>query len=252
MNTINRSFAWTCAIAATILAALALAACGSSNDDKSATVSTTSGSSSSSTASAVAGKAAAEKLVQEASAPVTFEPPGPPIDVKPLAGKTIWFVAADFSIPFVQQVAKGAKEAAAAAGVKFKVLDGKGQTNLISNAVDQAVAGGAAAIIDNATNFKFIKGAVDRARKAGIPVIGEANIDANDPIEEGAAGEVTIDYRKSGELLAAYAVAKSDSPPHGLFLNMPSIQTFTALKKGVDDGFAKFCGSECSLKSVDI
>ncbi len=198
------------------------------------------------------GKQAAAQAVKDASGPVTWTDPGPAFAESSLKGKTIWVIVSDYSIPFLQTVVASMKEAASAAGVKLHVFDGKGITQTASNGIEQALAGGAAAIDIISVNTQFVSAAVGDANQAHIPVIGILNTDPSQPVEKGAAAEVTIDYALSGKLLVAYAVANTNGPVNAFFLTLPSIATFDAMKIGIKDGFSQYCSSACVLNTADL
>lgn len=197
-------------------------------------------------------KAGAKALVEKASGDVAWTDPGGAIDVSKYAGKTIWVITSDYSVPFIQTVVENMKEAAKVAGLKLQVFDGKGVTQTAANGIQQAVGAHAAAIEVLSVNTQFVAEAVKNANDAKIPVIGLLNTDPSQPIEKGAAAEVTIDYALSGKELVAYAVANTDGPVNGFFLTLPSIATFDAMKQGIKDGFKEFCSSECKLHIADL
>lgn len=235
-----------------LAAALLLAACGSSSDDGgSSTGSTGSGDGGAATTSGGSdAKAAAQRLVDAASGPVAFESPGEAFDISSARGKTIWIVCNDTSLPFVQAVLRGFDQAAKIAGVNVKLFNAKGQSNAAAQGIDQAVAAKAGAISVFGISLRYVTKAVEDAKAAGIPVVGALNVDVAAPLEPNAAGEVSIDYVKSGELIAAYAIANTDGPVNALYQNLPGIDTFAAMKEGVEKGIAT-C-SDCKLTSVDF
>ncbi|GAA1495344.1 sugar ABC transporter substrate-binding protein [Paeniglutamicibacter kerguelensis] len=206
----------------------------------------------SSTVNAVDGKSAAEQLVSENAKPAAFLSPGEAIDISQFRGKTIAAVTLDNSLPFVRAVLDGMTEAGERAGVKVEVYDAKGSTDTAAKQVNQALAAKSSAIVAFGINFNLLPTAIESANQAGVPVIGALNVDANAPLEKGAAGEVSIDYKKSGKLLAAYAIANTEGPAHGVVQNLPSIETFTEMRKGIEEGFHEFCSSECSLQVDDL
>lgn len=206
----------------------------------------------SSTVNAADGKTAAQAFVGSSAKPAEFLAPGKAIDISQFKGKTVAAVTLDNSLPFVRAVLDGMTEAGKEAGVKVDVYDAKGSTDTAAKQIDQALASKSAAIVAFGINFNLLPTAITSANKAGVPVIGALNVDVNAPIEKGAAGEVSIDYFKSGKLLAAYAIANTDGPVHGAVQNLPSIDTFTAMRKGIEDGFKEFCSKDCSLQVDDM
>lgn len=205
-----------------------------------------------STVDADEGKTAAAKFVEESASPSTFVAPGEAFDISEYAGSTISAVTLDNSLPFVQAVLGGMEAAGKVAGVKVEIYDAKGSTDTAAKQIDQALASKSSAIVAFGINFNLLPTAIERANAAGVPVIGAANVDVNADLEQGSAGEVSIDYYKSGELLAAYSIANTDGPVHAAVQNLPSIETFAAMKDGIEQGFTDYCSAECTLKVDDL
>jgi ribose transport system substrate-binding protein len=195
--------------------------------------------------------AEAQQIVDRARGAVSFVSPGPAFDIAALRGKTVWIVCQDTSLPFVQAVFSGFTAAAGEAGLTVRIYDAKNQSNGAAKGIEQAVGAGADAIVSFGVTFRFVSNAVKTAEKAGIPVIGALNVDVHDPLEEGAAGEVSIDYAGSGRMLAAFAIATTDGPVHASYQHLPGIDTFRALKSGIESGFSELC-DDCSVRSDDF
>jgi ribose transport system substrate-binding protein len=200
----------------------------------------------------VSPKQQAAAAVAAAAAPVKFTSPGGAINVQSLAGKKIWIITLVTGLPFIQAVYAGAQDAAAKAGVSVTLYDSKGSTTNAATGVEQAIAAKAAAIVLFAVNVDFVKQAVADANKANIPVVGLLNVDSHSPVEPGAAGEVSIDYKKSGALVAAYAIANTNGPVHAAYQNFPGVATFASEKQGLTAAYKKYCPSGCSLSSDDL
>lgn len=205
-----------------------------------------------STVKADEGKAAAQKFVEDSASPATFVAPGDAFDVSQFAGKKVAAITLDNSLPFVRAVLDGMTAAGEVAGVDVEIYDAKGSTDTAAKQIDQALAAKSAAIVAFGINFNLLPTAIARANELGVPVVGALNVDVNADLEKGAAGEVSIDYKKSGELLAAYAVANTDGAVHGAVQNLPSIETFSAMKAGIEEGFQTYCSAECTLKVDDL
>ncbi|GED88418.1 substrate-binding domain-containing protein [Streptomyces sp. 6-11-2] len=199
-----------------------------------------------------AARKSAQALVDKASGPTVFTKPGDAFDITAARGKTVWVVTLDNSIPYVRAVLNGMTEAGRQAGVKVRVFDSKGSTSTAGKGVEQALATDAAAVVAFGINLSEVSGAVRAAQQAKVPVISAFNVDANAPLEEGAAGAVSVDFYDSGRILAAHAVTATDGPVHASYQHLPSVATFTALKKGLQDGFKEFCRSGCSLSVDDL
>ncbi|GAA1566435.1 substrate-binding domain-containing protein [Dactylosporangium maewongense] len=185
------------------------------------------------------------------SGDLTFIPPGKPIDITSLKGKTVWIIPSDLSIPFMQTVANGYKEAAAAAGLDAVVFDGKGSTKEYNRGIQQAIGTKAAAIALISIRSSFVSGALKEAQSAKIPVIGVSTIDAHESPQEGTAGAATFDYVASGKLLAAYAVAHTPGPVRAVFSHVPEFVELEKLRSGVESGIEEYCSSNCSVATIN-
>lgn len=223
---------------------LALSACGSDSEKASDQAGSAGG-------GAPAKVAEAKKLVSEARGDLKFISPGAPLDVGAMQGKELWIVSADLSIPFHQNIITGFEEAAKTAGMKAVKFDGKGQTKEFTRGIEQAVGAGAGAIALISIDTKFVSGAVKRANAAKVPIVGILNTDARAEPDPGTAGEATIDYTGSGELLSAYAVANT---PKGevkaLHSDTSEFRVMSYLKTGIYDGMKRFCPS-CKVETFD-
>jgi ABC-type sugar transport system substrate-binding protein len=144
-----------------------------------------------------------------AAAPKKFVAPGPAYKMKQNAGKTIWVISLSLAIPFNANEAKGAEEAAKAAGLKVKVFDGKGAVTTWNAGVAQAVAQGADGILLQGIDPKLVSGPLLKAKAKGIPVIDAFTSRPNTPFVPGVVGHVTADYSKAGAASADWILMDS-------------------------------------------
>lgn len=231
----------SCALA--VFVVLGAVGCGSSSGGSST-------SKSGGSAASGAKLAAAKAAVKEASGPVSFVSPGKAFDVSKLRGKTIYFVTIS-SVPFLERAFQNMKEAAKPLGITVREVSAGGQTAEAATDIQKAIAAKAGAILVGNVAFKFIPEAVKAANAAHIPLVGLLNVSSGQPIPQGSSGEVTLDYRLSGELLTAYAVANTDKPVDAVYANIPAVDTFTAMGQGINDGFSKYCPT-CKHSSFDV
>jgi len=195
-------------------------------------------------------QAAAQHIVEGFLGPVKFITPGPEIDASQFAEDEIWIVSADLSIPFHQNIIKGWEEAAAAAGLKSQKCDGKGQQQEASRCVDQAIAAGADGVALLSVSPTFQVGAIERAKDASVPVIGMLTTSSEHEPWPGTACEATYSYYKSGQLLAAYAIANTEGPVNGIFMDTSEYKEVAFEKKGYFDTFA-LLSPESTLQYAD-
>lgn len=152
--------------------------------------------------------AAAAALVQEAAGVPAFQGPTEAIDVSSLKGKTVWILVNSMQNPFNATIGQAAADALGKAGIKTKLVDGMGQPSEWSRQTSEAVAQNAAAIIDSGEATELLSGPLKDVATAKIPFV-EAINDVNAAPAAGVGSRVVVDFGHSGEIQAAYAIAKS-------------------------------------------
>jgi len=192
----------------------------------------------------------ARRAVEKARGPVEFNRPGNAFDVSKFRGKTLYFVSID-SVPFIEKAYAAMQEAGKPLGISMRMISGRGQTAAVADGINKAIAAKAGAILVGSAAFKFVPEAVKAANDAGIPIVGLLNVSSGQAIPKGSNGEVTLDYRESGELLVAWAVANTKGPVNGVYVDIPAVDTFAAMKQGINDGFAKYCPA-CKHRSIEV
>lgn len=150
-----------------------LSACGSSNDNSSSSSSSTpaTGSSSGTNSYQSALDAAYKGNIQS---PPTSGP-------KAAKNKNVWVISCGQQVISCSAGAKGAMDAAKAAGWKTTLYDGKFNPALFATGVSQAVAAKADGIILDAIDCAAAQGPMRQARKAGIELVGFYAFDCDDP-----------------------------------------------------------------------
>jgi ribose transport system substrate-binding protein len=233
------------------VAALAVAACG--GDDSSS-----GGSSSSSSASGDEGGnaqvAAAEAAYKAQMGEAQWKAPGPPFDASKAAGKTVYYIGVDMSIPILQTIAGQLKTALATAGAKLVVCNGKGQPTEWKSCADDAVARKAGAIVVESFPAELIAGSLAAAKKAGIPVIDGNNADPTDPLGPGTDARVAFQYSKSGRLVSDWVIADSKGKANVLILQTSDVPNSKAVvKNGYEAELKEKCpGCKFTTKSIPI
>jgi ABC-type sugar transport system substrate-binding protein len=237
------------AVGLTLLASV-LAACSSSSSGAAA-----GGKSSSAAAFTSATMQTLQAKLAAAAKPVTFKDPGPAIDAKKVAGKSIFFLVNSTELPFVQALIDGVKQAGAAAGLSVSVGDGKNQPTEELRLLQQAVATKPAAIITFGQTADQIAGGLAAAKAANIPVIETVVGDpstpsAADKSKYGIVANATYCYSCASALIADYAMVHLKGKVHALMTLDPGSASSQAQKKGFGDEMAKYC-SFCTVKYVN-
>jgi ribose transport system substrate-binding protein len=140
-----------------------------------------------------------------------FKPPGPAFDASKAKGKTLFYLAITMDVPIVQTLWSGVQEAAGVAGLKAVNFDGKGQTALYVQGMQQAIARKVDCILVESIPSETLKAPIAAAQKAGIKVviINERNVAAGGPALKTVNGAVTFDYIGAARLEADWVLADS-------------------------------------------
>lgn len=238
------------ALGLTFVVALGAAACGGSGSS-----STSSGSS-----SAAAGDggnaqvAAAQSAYKAEMGEAQWKAPGPAFDAGKAAGKTVYYIGVDMSIPILQTIAGQLKAALATVGAKLVICNGKGQPTEWKSCADDAVNRKAGAIIVESFPAELIAGSLANAKKAGIPVIDGNNADPTDPLGTNIDARVAFQYSKSGKLVSDWVIADSKGKANVLILATSDVPNSKAVVKNGYEAELKAKCPDCKMttKSVPI
>jgi len=187
------------ALALTAALAVAVTACGNSDSDDG----DDGGSGGKITA---AQTAAANKLVKQATAPIT-EFPGPKEKSPAAQGKFAVSIPCALAAAGCKRMDEGVKEAAKAIGWRELTIDPQSDTNKTVQAIEQAIRINADVIFLGSIDPKSYKEPVKEAIDAGIQVITLAN-SYPDPTTGGVSWDVTIQPELQAEMMGGWLTQK--------------------------------------------
>lgn len=166
--------------------------------------------------------AAMKARIATFSRPPAFKAPGPPINVKLLAGKSIFTVPFATTVPFCEGLDQEMKKVAGGFGIKFDDYPNQGQPS-------QWVAGLQTALtrkpdlvnifcgIDPAN----LKPQVQALNRAHIPVVSSHNYDPSATPGPGLAGVVYAQYMQAGVLEADWVITQTNGNANVLVVQTP-------------------------------
>lgn len=222
-----------------VAAATTLAACGSDDDSSGSPSAAASG-------GTAAGVAEAKKLVEEGRKPVAWKAPGPPIEnPEQLKGKTLFYIANGLDLSSIQAMVAGLKDAGKALGVKVVVADGRGQPAEISKQMAQAVGQKADVIATTSFAADQIRGAIQGAKKAGIPVVlgfaGDPGLPSPEEAEIGVKGLMSFCYSCAGKMLADLTIADSNGKANAVIFDVPESPNTVKERDAALEEFERLC-----------
>lgn len=183
----------------------------------------------------------AKAAVEKAKGMPQFVAPGQPFDMSKLKGKHVWIITSTLAVPFVATIAHGAEAAAKEAGLVTTLFDGKGEVSEWNRGLAQAVAQHADGIITVGASPELMKGPMEAARAANIPVVDTLTADQSASLVPGTFAHVSISFRHSGELQADEAIAKSDGKAHVLILGDNEFPGEVTRVEGMQNEFKTLC-----------
>ncbi len=188
--------------------------------------------------------------INQATAPVkTWD--GPTTGPKAAKNKLVVYVADTQTNAGSAGSAAGAKEAAAALGWRFQVIDGQNTAAGEASAFEQAIALKPDGIIVGSLAATQFKSLFKRAGDQGIKIITWHSAAAPGPIREvpEVFWNLSTDPYAIANTAAKYAVVSSDGKANAVILTDPQFAIVNTKTKGEKDGI-EACGT-CSVLAIE-
>jgi ribose transport system substrate-binding protein len=188
-------------------------------------------------------------IVTAGESPLHPKAPSATVNASATKGKTIVDIVQNEAIGAYQFQVDGVQAAAAAAGLKVKVLDSKGSTPTIIQNMEEAIALHPVAIIDDST-IAYASTQLVAAKAAHIPVVDDTGVTSDGTNKAwglfavtGSSSTATVE-----DGVDAAAVALSTNGCTGTYVQYysPTIPASTVAVNGVKSVFTKWCPS-CKL-----
>jgi len=191
----------------------------------------------------------------------TFMPP-PASGPKAVKGKTVWWVSCGEAYVGCQIPSRGFKEAAQLMGWNVQVKDGAANADTASAIIRSAIGAKVDAVIVDAFDCPSIKGALEAAKAAKLPVGEIISADCDDP-SFGAGGQPLFAFTPKvlgntsplaywaqwSQARAKYVAAKVGSDAQVVLLGEASYANQIAQNQAFAQQFKTSC-SGCTLKSA--
>lgn len=146
-----------------------------------------------------------------------FKAPGPAINVKALAGKTVYYVPAQYAVPLFKAIGDSLTQALAAAGVKVQICDAKANPSTTADCFQQAINAKAGAVVVGSLPSDFAPSAFKAVTDAGIPLVNTLTIPAG-PGDPKLVGYLTPNFIGFQSINADYVIANSGAAANVLYV----------------------------------
>lgn len=196
-------------------------------------------------------KAAAARLQPYRDLP-KFVAAGPAFDARAcMKGKSILGIPVSSANPFTKNIYISMGNVAKEVGFTFREWENQGQPSQWVQGMDYAV-NNKFNLIDllGGTDPKVLQPQVEKATSAGIKVIASHYSGFEQPLPSYISGAVPIDYLKSGELLADWAIWKTDAKVNALVIVSTEVYSTESMINGIKADFDKNCPG-CKYKIVN-
>ena len=188
-----------------------------------------------------------KSFIAENSVEPEFKKPGPSVDARKVAGKTIAIVAIDLRVPALADVVKYAKEAAEKLDLKITVYDAKSQATGMQQGMQQAINNGADAIISDGLAIAVVKKEIKAAKDKGIPTVDVINTPpVRDVDGQGSDpnifGNMSPDSNLAGQLIAATSIVHTNGKAKVALMNTSELTASPTLFKSMKSTLAQCAG----------
>jgi ribose transport system substrate-binding protein len=193
----------------------------------------------------------AQKELDGARGPLTFEPPGPAIDTSSLKGKKILLGIIDARVPILSQVARATSEAAGEVGIETSTFDAKSQFPRMAQAVQQAIDQKVDGFVSLGLPIEALPEPFEQLEAAGIPSV-TVTTHQPDPDAPGQSGVATTansapDFTKAARLMASKAVVDTEGKANVAIIETKEI----GISKTIVEGMRSVL-DECSECKVQV
>jgi ribose transport system substrate-binding protein len=183
----------------------------------------------------------------------TFEAAGAAFDARScMKGKRILGIPVSSANPFTKNINTAMANVAKEVGFTFTAWENQGQPSQWVQGMNYAT-NNKYDLIDllGGTDPKVLAPQVKAATDAGIKVIASHYSGFEQPVPPGASGVVPIDYLKAGQLLADWAIAKTDGSANALVIVSTEVNSTESMINGIKDEFEKHC-KNCKYKIINV
>jgi ribose transport system substrate-binding protein len=186
-----------------------------------------------------------------------FTPPGPEFHTGSLRGKKIFEIPITSEVPFVTEVERGMKEAAATVGAEVVVYKNQGIPTQWAQGIRTAIAQEADAITLLAQDPSSIGPQIRQAEEAGIPVIVLRTTGEGERCPADRRGRrygttcVPGPFEQAGRLEADWTIAETDGKGDVLVITSNDARSTDPLLRGLRGEFGRRCPA-CDVRFVDV
>ncbi len=182
-----------------------------------------------------------------------FEAPGEPFDAKScMAGKKIFTIPASSSIPFIKTISDHKGKLAAELGFEHMEWENQGNPTQWIQGIEHATNNGYDLVsLLAGADPRFFEPQVAQAQAAGVKIVTSHLTGLEQDAPAGVDAAVAIDYRKAGELMADWTIARTEGKTNALVLVSNEALSTDSIVSGLKEAFDTRC-PECKYEIVNV
>ena len=183
----------------------------------------------------------------------TFTAPGEAFDAKAcMAGKKIFTIPASSSIPFIKTISDHKGKLAAELGFEHMEWENQGNPTQWIQGIDHAANNGFSLVsLLAGADPRFFEPQVAQAQAKGLKVVTSHLTGLEQDAPAGVDAATAIDYKKAGELMADWTIAKTGGKTNALVLVSNEALSTDSIVSGLTEAFKNNC-PDCKYEIVNV
>ncbi|MCO5157155.1 MAG: substrate-binding domain-containing protein [Aquamicrobium sp.] len=204
-------------------------------------------------AAAQEGLEASKQNIQNYSKIPDFVAPGEPFDAKTcMAGKKIFTIPASSSIPFIKTISDHKTKIAEQLGFEHMEWENQGNPTQYIQGMEFASNNGFSLVsLLAGADPRFFEPQVMQTQAKGVKVVTSHLTGLEQDAPAGVDAAVAIDYRKAGELMADWTIAKTGGKTNALVLVSNEALSTDSIVSGLKEAFDTRC-PDCKYEIVNV
>ncbi|AXC50226.1 sugar ABC transporter substrate-binding protein [Paracoccus suum] len=199
------------------------------------------------------GVEAAKAEIAAYSGQPEFTAPGEPFDARAcMKGKKILTIPASSAIPFIKTIADGKDALAKTLGFEHRQWENQGSPTQYIQGMEYGANNGFNLIsLLAGADPRFFQPQVIGAQGKGVKVVASHLTGLEQEPPAGVDSATAIDYRKAGELMADWTIAKTGGKVNALVLTSNEALSTDSIVDGLKSAFAANC-PDCAFELANV
>ncbi|MBU2957640.1 substrate-binding domain-containing protein [Paracoccus sp. 1_MG-2023] len=182
-----------------------------------------------------------------------FAPLGEPFDAAAcMADKSVFSIPVTMAIPFNVELQKAMSRAAADVGFKYTTWENQGASDSWIQGVNQAIAQDYSLVdVAGGLNPEMLAPQLREAKEAGLAVTTTHLYDESQEQADFVDASAKVDYRRAGEILAAWAFVETEGKPNVLIIGSDDVLPSLPFVEQIRQSLSEYC-PDCEQQYLNV